>query len=617
MSLAAVCSYCRSAVARKGVQVELIGKIPDLVTTKTALALGDTGTLGGAGFRLVGRLQLNQGAAAWDEWYVSYSDGADGWLAEAQGVLLATRRASADGLPAFDRLAPGGRADLPDLPPMTVQEVGTATFVSAEGELPFTPSLGATYRFADLSGPRGSFATLDYGESDRDPELFSGRRTDYKSAGLDAAIRDRQTSPAVAQAEGSALACPNCGAPIDLRRKESATAVCPSCRSLLDVASGALQIVGELHKRTEPLIPLGAKGTLRGLPVEVLGYLRRFVKIDGQVYEWSEWQLWSERGYRYLSESAGHFLFLEPIAAGEVSRGAKGRAAIYQGVRYAHFQTASARYRDLQGELSWQARATDVVQVLDFTAPPRALSCEQEKSEVNWSAGEHLEAPELWKALSLTGAPPRPTGVGLAQPNPFAARARAANLSSLVGLLALIALAMILEVVLPKQRAADLTVPLVADGVVLSEPFELTGDSQAVQIVASAPMEQSWAGLDFALINEASGEARTFSLEVSHFEGVDDGERWREGSRTAKATLAAVAGGTWLIRAEVTLDAASPHPPPAAAQVEVIRGVFTYTPFFLALLALLPAPLWYRFRKSAFERDRWSESDHDTSGGDE
>lgn len=615
-SLATVCSYCRSAVARKGVDLELIGKIPDLVSTSTRLQLGDQGRLDKSPFRIAGRLQLDQGAAAWDEWYLHFADGSDGWLAEAQGALFATRRYPADPrLPPFSALQPGGKVEVAGIGPMSAQEIGEGRFVSADGELPFAPRLGASYRFADLSGPKGSFATLDYGERGEEPEVFVGHRISYRQAGLEETIRGRTAAPATAGAEGIALACPTCGAPLDLKRKESSAATCPSCRSLLDVGNGStLTVMGKLGKRTEPSIPLGARGTLDGLQVEVLGYLRRQAQSDGESFEWSEWQLWSDQGYRYLSESQGNFHWLAPVPAGEV-RGGNEEAAVYGGVRYRHFSTCRARYRDLQGELSWHARADDTVQVLDFTAPPLLLSCEREKGEVNWSAGRYITGAEVWKGLALPGYPPQAVGVGVAQPNPHEASKRRASLSAALGLVALVLLAALLSAALPRQTVTSLAVPLVAEGVALSEPFELKGSAQSVQLVASAEMQQSWAGLEIALINEGSGEAHTLGLELSHFEGADDGERWREGSRVAKATLGSIPGGTYLLRAEVTLDPRSSASVPPAAHLEVIRGVFTYAPFFLALFALLPAPLWTRLRASGFERRRWSESDH--SGGDD
>src|SRR5207302_5734034 len=145
-----ICAYCRAAVARSGADAALIGKVPDLVSTSTQLGLGDRGTLDGHRFHIAGRLQLDQGAAAWDEWYVVYGDGGDGWLAEARGALFATRRVGkAAPLPAFEQLAAGQRLTLPGLEEMAVDEAGLARFVCADGALLVQAEPDTSYRFDD------------------------------------------------------------------------------------------------------------------------------------------------------------------------------------------------------------------------------------------------------------------------------------------------------------------------------------------------------------------------------------------------------------------------------------------------------------------------------------
>src|SRR5207237_4029622 len=91
---------------------------------------------------------------------------------------------------------------------------------------------------------------------------------------------------------------------------------------------------------------------------------------------------------------------------------------------------------------------------------------------------------------------------------------------------------------------------------------------------------------------------------------VDEKGRWSEGSTVARATLGAVPAGTYLLRAEVSLDPASKARVPPIAHVEVEHGVFVFAPFFIALPALFAAPFVARLRWSSFERRRWAESDH-------
>src|SRR6185295_1108664 len=100
----------------------------------------------------------------WDEWYARFADGRLGWLAEAQGRFFLTFEHAPGGapLPAFGGLAPGTRIAIGGPAEFVVTEVSTAEPMSAEGEVPYRLAPGQSLPFADLSGPRGAFATIDY-----------------------------------------------------------------------------------------------------------------------------------------------------------------------------------------------------------------------------------------------------------------------------------------------------------------------------------------------------------------------------------------------------------------------------------------------------------------------
>ncbi len=170
-TMVAVCAYCKALAARRDRDPELIGKVADLVDTGSPLGLGSSGTYAGRAFSLAGRVQLKHPlGGVWDEWYLALEDGRWGWLAEAQGRFYLTFTQTPHGpLPPAEGLRAGGAVDLGQDGLWTVGEVSLATFHSAEGEIPWTVEPGATYRYADLSGRSGAFATLDYGE---DPPLF-------------------------------------------------------------------------------------------------------------------------------------------------------------------------------------------------------------------------------------------------------------------------------------------------------------------------------------------------------------------------------------------------------------------------------------------------------------
>lgn len=612
-SLAACCAYCRAAVLRTGADLSLAGKVPDLVAVDTRLALGATGRAGGEPFTVLGRLQLSRGDATWNEWYAAFARGV-GWLAEAQGRLYLTRDiADADGLPPVTALSPGGALEVPALGRFKVDEVGQAALVSFEGELPFRPELGATYRYADASDGSGAFLTLDYGTGEADPDLFAGRELAWSEVSLPGGA-----APAVAGREAAtALACPNCGAPVALTRPaEAKAATCPACRALLDVRKGALRLVEVLEGRSQPPIPLGARGALRGEEVQVLGWLRRASRSEGETFEWDELLLHGANGYRWLSVYAGHWLWLRPVAAGEVDD--LGSAATYRGVNHRLFQSTTAKVVELQGEFYWELRAGDLADTRDYVAPPRLLSSERTtgdaSAEIAWTAGEYVRGAEIWQGLGLSGAPPRALGVAPAQPNPWAPRARAAWSVAGVALALLLALGVALLASTRSEPVLTLEAPLKAGQVTISEPFELAGGPQALEIEAVAAVDQAWVGLDLALIDEDSGEAETLGIELSRFSGVDEDGSWSEGSNRGTGVVGAVKDGRYVLRVEPEVEAQwAPRLGPTA-QIHVSRGRFLWTPPLLALIAILAWPLVASWAAASFERARWAESD--PHGGD-
>ncbi len=159
-SLAAVCAYCRFAVLRTGARLDVAGKVPDLVATDTRLSIGTAGKAQGRTFTLLGRLQLSQGEAVWNEWYGSFGDTSWGWVAEAQGRLYVTFPVlGAAGLPPLSALRPGADIRLPGLGRAVVDEVNTARLVSFEGELPVRPEL-ASSGTTPTAAPRAAASRL-------------------------------------------------------------------------------------------------------------------------------------------------------------------------------------------------------------------------------------------------------------------------------------------------------------------------------------------------------------------------------------------------------------------------------------------------------------------------
>jgi hypothetical protein len=169
-------------------------------------------------------------------------------------------------------------------------------------------------------------------------------------------------------------------------------------------------------------IPLGSRGSLRGLPVEVIGFLERSVTVEGTRYPWGEDLLRVAKGggYRWLSEANGHWVFLEPVSLGEVEE-RPGRGLRFRGANFRHFQGGQAVVDAVFGEAYWEVKVGETVRSEDYVAPPRLVSVETSGTERHATLGSHCEPAEIAAAFGLKGPRRTPSGVGPCQPNPHRA----------------------------------------------------------------------------------------------------------------------------------------------------------------------------------------------------
>ncbi|HSQ20696.1 MAG TPA: DUF4178 domain-containing protein, partial [Blastocatellia bacterium] len=320
-SIVVVCEFCNSVVARGDRKFEDLGKVAALVDTGSPLDLGLRGIYQGIPFQLTGRAQLgHQAGGMWDEWYAAFQDGRWGWLAEAQGRFYLTFEQTLPEqslIPPFETLQPGSAvAALPTSVPLTIAETGVATQLGAKGEIPYRLIPGQEYEYADLSGPNGIFATLDY--SDTPPIAFVGHVVTLADIGLaSVATPDREER----RVPGIQLNCTQCGGPLELRAPDQSLRVtCPNCGALLDVSQGRLEFMQALQPpKTPPIIPIGSVGEFDGVKQMVIGFMVRSVEFEGVRYYWEEFLLYNPQiGFRWLVRSDDNWSYVCAVPPGEV-----------------------------------------------------------------------------------------------------------------------------------------------------------------------------------------------------------------------------------------------------------------------------------------------------------
>lgn len=605
-SVLSVCAYCRSVLRRldrESLELRKLGQVAPVVDLGSRLQLGMRGAAYG-GFTVIGRLQLDHGAGTWDEWYLGLDNGKWLWLAEAQRrFYLTAKLGRAIDPPPFAKAHLGRTVRLDvsaeesaALPlkaeelVMHIAEVNTATIVSAQGELPWLFDPGDKLRYADLSGPRRAFATLDYGPSaqpDAEVEVFVGRELDLAELQLDLPVGKELEPPSIKAAR---LQCPQCQGALELRAPDQALRVtCPYCHALVDCAKEPLKALATLkiEPGEQPRLPLGKPFTLRDQGYTAIGYLRRRTAAG---VTWDEYVLLPTpaapsapsalgstelaTGFAYLIDSGGHYTLARPISIAEVADVAGGpqNRRRYQGLEYRFVEGCNPSVVQLIGEFPWAVAIGETVAVNDYAREGSMLSAETtggpDRAELQISLGTYLDPQEVHTALGLTKERDRRRDVAPHQPNPHRA---AVSRQGRIALLFACVMALLMgwfseradsRVVV--QEFSGQTVPGVtptAEHTFLSAPFTLGKSSAApaaLVVQLYAPLQNSWLGADIALINEEDGTVHAVSAELSYYSGIDEGERWSEGSRITTLTLPAVPPGRYVLRIEPDWPALQP-----------------------------------------------------------
>ena len=670
-SFVRVCAYCNAVVARADRGFQSLGRMGDLAVSESRLSLAQGGQVGEVGFQLIGRAQIAHArGGGWEEWYARFDNGTWGWLAEAQGRFQLTFSAGLpEGLPAFETLRPGQTISLalPDRPPetFTVSEIGEATYRAAAGELPYQLVPGLRFRYADLSGDRGSTATIDAGVQAGDwVAFFVGREVSLADLGIAAGADTWQAPGARAGQRVSAVqvACVQCGGSLELRAPDRALRVtCGYCGALLDVNQGHLSYLRTLERETQlfkPEIPLGSTVDVEEPALTVIGCMRRSVHIDDVDYPFSEYLLYHPAlGYRWLVDSDNHWSYVTPLPAGEVAVSAVG--AQHGGRRYRHFQTSDARVDRIFGEFHWKVELGEKAQMTDYVAPPFMLSSEQAESEINWSRGVWMESAELDRHIRPPGGEPDslqlPPAFTVAPHQPYRHRGMLAVAALLMALLIAAGIAM-------AARSPDRAIPLVFDPpldapaatpaaapgspdagptsemdailaglkpvpvpslglgpeaapasrVHFSNAFELEARHN-VAFDFHASLDNSWLYVAADLVDEETGLTDSFDAQLESYHGTEGGEAWAEGDGKKNVTLAAVPAGRYVLRLETQWPSNRRAP---VLHVELRQGEFRARYLvgafiLLALPALLMCILWFNH-----ERQRWAESDHPWSSSE-
>ena len=413
-SVMAVCEFCRATVVKDADAVRDLGKMSEVLEDYSPIQIGTAGNAGGRAFTVIGRIQLRYAGGIWNEWYLLFDDGGNGWLGDSSSRYVVTvERPLGAPWPAFETIRPGREVAL-EQGRFIAAEKRVARCIGGQGELPFRVGEGWEARVADLRQGR-AFVTLDYSDGAQ-PVLYGGSAVTLEQMQCQL-LRDDEAIKASAgryRGKASSLLCPQCGSAIAYIPGVTANLVCQNCRAELDAASPAVQVLkaGDAAGAHRFTIPLGSGANIGGRDVTVLGAMLR---VDDEDNRWTEYLLFNPRaGFSWLVETDEGWWRAEVVDEWPAVAGAA--AVRLDGVAYTHLYDYGARVELALGAFNWKVAAGERVRVSEYQQGQARLASELGSEEFTWSRSTRVGADQVraWFGLGARPLPAskKPAGAG-------------------------------------------------------------------------------------------------------------------------------------------------------------------------------------------------------------
>jgi uncharacterized protein (DUF983 family) len=630
----AVCEHCRSMVVVRDAGVESIGEMAALPPDLSPFQVGTRGEWQGHGFEIVGRVRVEWKEGSWNEWCILYDGAKTGWLAEAQGLLMISFAVEPpEKLPAAASDYSAGAQVRINGADWTINDIKDVTCRASEGELPMHATPASRRTGIDLFGGSAAFASIELSDSGTDVYVGEYAAFDELKFSNLRPVPGWNAEVAEEKNRTVALACPSCGAPVQLRAAGLAmSAVCGSCGVVIDTATPQFRVIQKADiasRNLAPRLTIGARGKLFGVDYEIIG----FVKREDRSFSWHEYLLFNPwQGFRWLVTFEGHWSFIDRVPA---MPNFNVGVIEYGGREYRFFSRGRARVAGVLGEFYWKIHRGEEARVFDYIAPPYILSKEVYfgMNEFTWSQGQYVASRVIGQAFGIPDLPPA-QGIYLNQPSPYAVRWQEIRLLFIVVLLTLIGTQFYFA-----QHRPEVTVlnaPFTFDRIASAAPsvprspqdvlaapnppsqnfssphFTLAGDEQRVVVEAQAAVENTWLGLDLNLVNARTNQSYPAGVEVSYYHGADEDGPWSEGGQSASVSLPAIPPGEYYLTLEASAD---PQVNRLPFDVRVQAGGLFASNFIVVLGLVLFYPAMLLWRRYSFEKERWSDADTFDAGG--
>ena len=333
------------------------------------IQLGTTGTYNNESFDVIGRTRLWLEESVYNYWTILFSDGTPAYLAEGYGMYGIMKRMSPDNsFTAFDisRLEVTDSIQLANNIPWYLQRRDKAWKYEVEGEV-WMPDSSDQITLNDF-----------YARGDHHAEVieyFNNYILFYSIDFVEHASLNLQNLNTTLPAPLDVL-CTTCNTTIAVKTFPYAQSCsCSACGTRFTFKGAGSGFRSLAKKETEndnaAAIPLGEKGTIKGIEYEVIGYSLK-EEDNAEAARWKEYVLYNRaEGYAFLSEFGGSWLYTRERGNSPVIGSNSPDRIYYKGAEYDLYHRYGIRIIDTAGEFPFNI-FDDEQRIIsaEFIAPP-------------------------------------------------------------------------------------------------------------------------------------------------------------------------------------------------------------------------------------------------------
>lgn len=380
--------------------------------------------------------------------------------------------------------------------------------------------------------------------------------------------------------------------------------VCPVCHSLYSSDNGEFRLASKFNDKINYVgLKLGEKGILKGIQYTITGIL---VKKAYGSYYWNEYILQdTSGGFMYLSESDGHWIILKEIADKfEVSH--RPKYLDHEEIRMNLYDYTDVEIVSAQGFFDFEIPKKKV-HTIEYINSPYIISIEKFENTEATFFGEHISKNEIKKAFPDFELPYQ-SGTGLVQPFFFDVR-NSAIIFCVIALFIFVSHGFIYKDRVQKNIInSDFSFQDYNNKEFVSPSFVLEGASAPMTVSLHSDVDNSWANVQVALINEQTNDEVYANKDIEYYHGYTDGENWSEGNASEEFNICGVTAGKYHLT--VTPQKAPEDTSNNKMSVRVVWSEPSMRNAYLIIVFMGILLLALYFININFEKKRWAESNY-------